>query len=230
MKLIILILANDTELYLECQKLWRLYMNTHPNIKSYFIKYKSNLTQEVVLENDTMFIKGTESMIPGCLDKTIKAINFCLQTQTFDFIFRTNMSSVVDLNKLNDLLENYNMHYSGVIGHYENIKGINRIIDYASGAGMLFSKPFCMFLTSHKHKLDYALIDDVSIGLFCQQNKVQLTPLTRFETYTHEPHLTSISKELIKDYYHFRCKAKEHGVNTLTLLQTIIKLIYFTPS
>ena len=230
MKLIILILANDTELYLECQKLWRLYMNTHPNIKSYFIKYKSNLTQEVVLENDTMFIKGTESMIPGCLDKTIKAINFCLQTQTFDFIFRTNMSSVVDLNKLNDLLENYNMHYSGVIVH---IKGINRMIDCASGAsgaGMLFSKPFCMFLTSHKHKLDYALIDDVSIGLFCQQNKVQLTPLTRFETYTHEPHLTSISKELIKDYYHFRCKAKEHGVNTLRLLQTIIKLIYFTPS
>lgn len=221
MKLIILILANDTELYLECQKLWRLYMNTHPNIKSYFIKYKSNLNQEVVLENDNIFIKGTESMVPGCLDKTIKAINFCLQTQTFDFILRTNMSSVVDLNKLNDLLENYNMPYSGVIGHYANI-------DFASGAGMLLSKPFCMFLTCHKHKLDYALIDDVSIGLFCQQNKVQLTPLTRFEAYTYEHQLTSISKELIKDYYHFRCKSND--VNTLRILQTIIRLIYFTPS
>jgi len=196
-------------------------MNTHPNIKSYFIKYKSNLNQEVVLENDNMFIEGTESMVPGYVDKTIKAINFCLQTQTFDFIFRTNMSSVVDLNKLNDLLKNYNMHYSGVIGHCANI-------DFASGAGMLLSKPFCMFMTRQKHELDYALIDDVSIGLFCQQNKVQLTPLTRFEAYTYTHHLTSISKELIKDYYHFRCR--DNDVNTLILLQTIIKLIYFTPS
>jgi len=226
MKLVILILANDTKFYLECQKLWRMYMNTHPNIKSYFIKYKSNLNQDVALENDNIFIKGTESMIPGCLDKTIKAINFCLQTQTFDFIFRTNMSSVVDLNRLNDLIENYNMPYSGYIGH-ENIKGIDGIIDYASGSGMLLSKPFCMFLMHHKNKLNYRLIDDMSIGLLCQQNGVQLYPLTRFETYTYEPDLTSISKELIKDYYHFRCKAKESDVNTLIMLKTIINLIYY---
>jgi hypothetical protein len=36
--LIILILANDNELYLKCQELWKIYMNTKPNVKSIFIK------------------------------------------------------------------------------------------------------------------------------------------------------------------------------------------------
>ena len=38
MKLIVLILANDTDAYLKMQEKWKLYMNSHANIKSYFIK------------------------------------------------------------------------------------------------------------------------------------------------------------------------------------------------
>jgi len=39
MKLIILILASDNnEVYLECQKLWRSYMNINTNVKAFFIK------------------------------------------------------------------------------------------------------------------------------------------------------------------------------------------------
>jgi hypothetical protein len=49
-------------------------------------------------------MKGVESYIPGCLDKTVKSIEYCLHNYNFDFIFRTNMSSVVDLNKLYNLL------------------------------------------------------------------------------------------------------------------------------
>jgi len=224
MKLIVLILASDNATYLECQKMWRLYMNTHPNIKSYFIKYKSDLIEDVSLENDNIFIKGNESLIPGCLDKTIKAIEFCLKNQEFDFIFRTNMSSVVDLNKLNNILENYNRHYSGVIGTHKNIQ-------FASGAGILLSKPLCIFLTSYKNKLNYNLIDDVSIGLFCQNAKnIRIAPLNRFETYNYENTLNLISKELIKDYYHFRCKSAKDDNNTLLMMKKIIDLIYFMPT
>jgi len=224
MKLIILILANDTGIYLECQKLWQIYMNTHPNIKSYFIKYKSDLLEDIVLENDNIFIKGDESFIPGCLDKTIKAIEFCLNTQEFNFIFRTNMSSVIDLNKLNKLLENYEMHYSGFIGYHSHFK-------FASGAGMLFSKQLCSILTSYKDKLNYDLLDDLSIGTFCQGIKnMKISPLTRFDSYNYENNLSVISKELIKDYYHFRCKSAKDDNNTLLMMKKIIDLIYFMPT
>jgi hypothetical protein len=220
-KLIILILANDSETYLECQKLWKLYMNSHPNVKSYFIKYNADLIEDVKLENDNIFIKGHESVVPGCLDKTIKSIEFCLKNLEFDFIFRTNMSSVVDLNKLTNLLENYNNQISGVIGSIENL-------EYASGAGMLICKKFCSDLILNKQSLDYNIIDDVSIGLFCKNHNVQICSLTRFETYNYENNLNLISKDLIKDYYHFRCKSGINENNTPLLMKKIIDLIYYT--
>jgi hypothetical protein len=106
MKIIILILANDDGIYLECQKLWRSYMNIHPNIKSYFIKFNTEITSDILVDNNTIFIKGCETIIPGCLIKTIKSINYLLKNEDFDFIFRTNMSSVVNLNCLYDFVIN----------------------------------------------------------------------------------------------------------------------------
>jgi len=219
MKLIILILANDSDIYLKCQKLWQIYMNTNLNIKSYFIKYKVGLCEDVILENDTIFINGNDSLIPGCLVKTIKSIEFLLKTQEFDFIFRTNMSSVVDLNKLTSLLNNYKNDYSGVIGYYNNIK-------FASGAGMLFSKKLCKYLIINKANLDYNFLDDVAIGLFLQLVNININPLTRFETYNYENNMQLISKEMIKDYYHFRCKSDKDNNKTLLMMETIINLIY----
>ena len=157
--------------------------------------------------------------MPGCLDKTIKSIEFCLKNLEFDFIFRTNMSSVVDLNKLTNLLENYNNQISGVIGLHGNIK-------FASGAGMLICKKFCNYLILNKQSLNYNIIDDLSIGIFCENHNVQICPLTRFETYNYENNLVVISKELIKDYYHFRCKSRINNNNTLLLMNKIIDLIY----
>jgi hypothetical protein len=219
MNLIILILANDSDIYLECQKLWKIYMNTHPNIKSYFIKYKVGLDDDVILENDTIYINGNESLIPGCLVKTIKSIEFLLKTQNFDFIFRTNMSSVVDLNKLNSLLNNYKHDYSGFIGNINNI-------NFASGAGILLSKKMCYNLINYKNLLNYNLQDDVSIGLLLQISNININPLTRFETYKYENNTDIISKEMIENYYHFRCKSYIDNNKTLLMMKKIIDLIY----
>ena len=78
MKIIILILAHDDGWYHICQSIWKSYMNTHPHINSYFIKHRSDMTNDFLLENDTIYIKGNESMIPGCLEKTIQSIIFIL--------------------------------------------------------------------------------------------------------------------------------------------------------
>jgi nicotinic acid phosphoribosyltransferase len=86
MKLVILILANDTNEYLKMQMLWKLYMNKFQNVKSFFIKYKSDLQENIVLCDDTIYIKGLESFIPGCLDKTIQSIEFLLKNNDFDFL------------------------------------------------------------------------------------------------------------------------------------------------
>jgi len=217
MEIIILILANDSDHYLECQNLWRSYMNLHPNIKSYFIKLDPQITTDILLDNNTIFIKGNESVVPGCLIKTINSIDFLLKTQNFDFIFRTNMSSVLDLHKFYNLLDNYKNDYSGKIGYHNNIK-------FASGAGMLLSKQLCYTLINSKNTLDYNLLDDVSIGFLLQN--ININPLTRFETFNYENNVNQITKEMIKDYYHFRCKSDTDNNKTLLMMKTIINLIY----
>jgi len=217
MEIIILILANDSDHYLECQNLWRSYMNLHPNIKSYFIKLDPQITTDILLDNNTIFIKGNESFVPGCLIKTINSIDFLLKTQNFDFIFRTNMSSVLDLHKFYNLLDNYKNDYSGKIGYHNNIK-------FASGAGMLLSKQLCYTLINSKNTLDYNLLDDVSIGFLLQN--ININPLTRFETFNYENNVNQITKEMIKDYYHFRCKSDTDNNKTLLMMKTIINLIY----
>lgn len=219
MKLIILILANDNGIYLECQRLWKKYMNIHPNIKSYFIKFKQNLDVNVLIQNDTIFVKGEESIIPGCLIKTIESIKYLLLNEDFHYIFRTNMSSVVDLNKLYNLLENYDKDYSGVVGEIHNVK-------FASGAGMLLSRYMCNYLIKNECFLDYNLVDDVSIGFLMKQNNISLHPLTRFESYFYENDISQITNDLIKNYYHFRCKSSFTDIYTILLMEKIINLIY----
>jgi len=127
------------------------------------------------------------------------------------------MTSVLDLYKFYKLLNNYKNDYSGLIGYHNNIK-------FASGAGMLLSKQLCYSLINSKNSLDYNLIDDVSIGLLLQN--INISPLTRFETFKYENNVNQISKEMIKDYYHFRCKSNTDNNKTLLMMKTIINLIY----
>lgn len=219
MKLIVLILANDTDAYLKMQEKWKLYMNSHLNIKSYFIKYNPSLLENIILIDDTIYIKGVESFIPGCLDKTIKSIEYCLQNMEFDFIFRTNMSSVLDLNKLYNLL-NQNIQCAGVIGDCTGQK-------FVSGAGILMNKSVCQQLIKNKNSLNYNVLDDVSIGKFLTNNNINLIPLTRFEAYKYENNISILKKENIINYYHFRCKCENNSNKTIELMNLIIKYIYF---
>lgn len=216
MKLIVLILANNSDAYNKMQDIWRLYMNKFEYVKSYFIKYSSDLIENVLIKDDTIYIKGVETLIPGCLDKTIKSIEYLLLNQDFDFIFRTNMSSVIDISKLYSLLNN-EIEAAGVIGYYGNQP-------FISGAGMLFSKKTCDVIISNKNILNYKVLDDVSIGILLTKNNINMKLLTRYEAYNHVHNLEEIKKDDIKDYYHFRCRASDDL--TILIMKKLIHLIY----
>ena len=128
------------------------------------------------------------------------------------------MSSVVDLNKLYNFVLNNKNDYSGFIGRHNNI-------NFASGAGILLSKQMCSNLITYKNLLNYNLLDDVSIGLLFQTNNITIFPLTRFEAYNYENNVNNITKEMIENYYHFRCKS-DNNLKTLIIMKKVIDLIY----
>jgi len=223
MKILILIIAHDDGYYIDMQKLWRIYMNRFDNIKSFFIKYNNNIDSDILVQNDTIYVKGNDSYIPGCLDKTIKSLEYTLNEDfgfDFDYLIRTNLSSVWDFTKLNHFLEsNSELVVGGVLGTaHNNIK-------FISGTGILLHKEVCKNIIQHKNLLDYNIIDDVALGIFLTQLLNNYKPLNRFEAYHYNNNINSVNKELLRPFIYSRCQC-HNSTQTLQLMEHIINIIY----
>jgi len=218
MKIIILILANDNSYYCKIQDLWRKYMNTHPNIQSYFIKYSETCEKDLVEIGDTIYLRGADSIRPGCFIKTIESLKYILQNKDFDYVLRTNMSSVWNLNKLYDVVSSNNFSSAGVIGIHDGFQ-------FVSGAGILLRKDVAHKLayTNYPENIFYSkdMPDDVIIGCILKDYDVQMDVLTRFEAWRY-----NVTPEALENYYHFRCKCYEQWDDTIKIMTAIINLIY----
>ena len=158
-KIIILILSsNNFSEYADMYEIWKKYMNIHPNIQSFFIENDKFLDEDIVLnkENNTIYCKGDETYIPGILNKTIKSIDYCLNNFEFDYIYRTNLSTVVNLDKLYSYVLNNSIDYAGNI--------YNKKDDFVTGTGILLSKQACIKLVEDKSLINHDIIDDVAIA------------------------------------------------------------------
>jgi len=219
MKIIILIIANDSpQYYVEMQHIWRKYMNIHPNIESFFIKSEPNLTEDVILnkEENTIFIKGTECLSPGIFDKTIASINFCLQKKEFDYIYRTNLSSFLDLNKMYDFFLLNQINYGGYIGNHNGYS-------FSSCCGFILSKEACIYLIDNsRHNLDIKYLDDVVIGNILNQKYPPVFIGRNDIIDIYDPRLTNNSSNI----FHFRCKSSVDHITTTQKMQILYSTIY----
>jgi hypothetical protein len=226
MNILILILANDTPIYIEMQNIWKKYMNKHENIKSYFIKYKENLDNDIYLsqEDNTIYIKGIESFVPGVLDKTIKSIEYCIKNIKFDYLFRTNMSSFLLLDKLYKYCLNNKIDCGGLISHHFDSQFINGT-KFISGSGILLSTNACNFLIENKNDINYQIPDDVEIACILQK-KYDFTLIQRNDKYINIPFI----KESVinSDVYHYRCK-NNYGIldyETIETMKSLYEMVY----
>lgn len=235
MKIIILIIANDyPDHYLQMQNVWKKYMNTHPNISSYFIKFKKDLNKEVVLDelNNTIWVKGDESLIPGVLDKTIKSIRFlfdnCIE---FDYLLRTNLSTIVLLDKFYDYLKlNNNIEYAGFKGNIPIKTKYKKYIDLIDSNNRFFPSGTCILMSKNivktllSEELDYNIIDDLLIGLVLS-SKYKITGLNRQDYINKNPF--DENKLIIKDdLFIYRCKFDNYHTKTLETMNKLLKIFY----
>lgn len=219
MKIIILIIANDSpQYYLDMQEMWRKYMNTHPNITAFFIKSDPNLQQDVVLDNDknTIYIRGYEHYLPGIFNKTIASIKYCLQTMDFDFIYRTNLSSFLDLNKMYDFFLSNKIDFGGAIGNKDGIV-------FSSGCGFILSKEACIYLTENSsHELHNIYLDDVVIG-YILNKKYPPEVIGRNDiSNIADPCFMNNTTNI----FHFRCKSTDNHEETCQKMQILYSTIY----
>lgn len=217
----LILASDDQEHFINSQKLWSKYMHNNENIQSFFYKCDPNLDSDIYYDDNlkTIYVKHIENYMPGILYKTIKTFHYIYKNYDFDYIYRTNMSSVIDLDKMYNYILNNKIDYGGVIGNYHNVK-------YASGCGFLLSKNACIKLLMQNAKIPYHIIDDVAIGYILTQ-LVNLTEIPR----GHIDSLNSdeFKKEYItydKNYFHFRCKSENNNNETVEIQKKLLKNIY----
>lgn len=225
LKIIILAIYNETPDYIQMYKSHVKYLNylkqnnnnptttTTPVPTYYFIIFKELIDNEYLVDNENymLYIHGKETYLPGILDKTIKAFDIIhnkLKLE-YDFIFRTNISTVVHIENTHSYLSNFinpkkEMYY---IGPAVTLQWLDRscgIIDrrywgtnYCSGTCIILSAKLIENIVMNREKIHYNIIDDVSIGHYVSRvenaKRINIGP-TRF---SFKPHNLLLNKNYL---------------------------------
>jgi hypothetical protein len=216
--IIILIIATNEPKYYELMSdIWKKYMNNHPQIKTYFIKDKLKEQNEEIYideQNFTIHTNIKDSLIPGILIKTIKSIEYINNNFNFKYIYRTNLSSFLNLQLMNDYILNNNFDYGAVIGKCNNIS-------YGSGCGFFLSKKICDYLIKNKNLLEYNLYDDVAIGKLLTK-KVDIFSIPRIDIVD----INNEKNKINNNIFHYRCKHTCDMYKTVDNLNFLYKIYY----
>ena len=175
MRILILIISSENlPIYKKEKELWRTYMTSHEEIDAYFIESKTGISK-TYLENQTIYTNGEESY-EQLIHKTLDALEFCIPSQ-YDYIIRTNLSTVWDFNTLYRYLQNCPKEgfYAGQYGPYYNKKTLQYWFHFVGGMGIIMSKDVAVLLLENRAITEsFRDIDDVDIGYTMYQLGVQI--------------------------------------------------------
>lgn len=99
-RLIILIISSDNETYDLFKQCWRGYMNSFPNVKSYFLVSNPDLKTDIHVDSDTIYQRSQESNVPGIFFKSTAGMSVCDSFFQYDYLLRTNLSSFYHIPRL----------------------------------------------------------------------------------------------------------------------------------
>lgn len=161
--------------------------------------------------------KQYNDVLPGILSKTIYA--FELLKDSYDVFFRTNLSSIININPFKTHVNSNNIIYSGAfcwenslrkdLIHYEkigadkSIKSLKELESYRgntffSGSGYFLNKQEVNYIINNKKMIRYDIIDDVSIGLMLEDyEKLSNFTITIRKTDTYDQIINKLNKNQI---------------------------------
>jgi hypothetical protein len=154
-------------------ELTKKYYSKFSNVKTIYYIFNENIQDEYELKDDILHIKGKETYIPGILDKTVKAFQYINKHYKFDYVIRSNISTIIDFDLLTDYLHGTSIQYGGGLKNiFINEKkdpDLENLI-YASGTSIILSRTALKEFLNKKTYLRNDLIDDVSIGLLMRDH------------------------------------------------------------
>lgn len=202
-KILISVLSLEQEPYISLEKTIRdtWASKRYPNVD---IIYYYGGNDEIKLVGDKFYSNTSEGLY-NIGYKTLNLFDYLLKNHDFDYIFRTNSSSYVDIEKLLTFIGDKpkEKFYSGVIGNYNNIL-------FASGSGYFISRDLVELVVEQKDRWDHTLIDDVSLGKLMTENNIKIYRGERCDISNH--------LHIINNHYHYRVKTENNRNNDIKLM------------
>lgn len=165
-KAIILCMSCNQERYINeehiIRKTWGkdILEGKYDNIELMFYRGGSDNTY---LEGDVLHLTSDDTLI-GTYQKSIDAFNFLLENKEFDYIIRTNTSTYINVDAIQQFL-NFDVDEKQVIGPHLTINNDTKIcIPYLGGHFLIMHKYTVNILITIPYKYKTIGIDDSTIG------------------------------------------------------------------
>jgi hypothetical protein len=122
------------------QKSKKYYSVFSEDIKIFYITFREEQEEEVIENDEFLYLKGTESFMPGIITKTINAMNYINKQYSYDYVVRTNISTIINIKNMLD--------YFTTIPKTNYTGGFLIFNSFYSGIFILFSKDMSKILAS----------------------------------------------------------------------------------
>ena len=194
---ILVIASKNTPRELMLIEFWQRIIQKYADIteiNTYLLFNDEHLTSDYTIGNNVITFKDRETVIPGILNKTMKA--FEILKDQYDLFFRTNLSSYVHYPKILSVFNELKQHkyvYGGIKNRMRKF--------FFSGAGFFISKDVIKDFLLKENLINYHEIDDQSIGLALMKNYHQI-----FLYIGQRKDYSSKINKLDDNYYHYRLK------------------------
>ena len=182
MKFCILIIYSYSDYYNEMKKALTEYYSDC-GVCFYFIDFREDQTKEIEIEDHTIYVKGENSFIK-ITEKSMKAMKYMYSRHSFDYMIRSNISTVINIQNLNRFLDNlpstdvycggpkYNLQWSNEKDGVSIEKHGGTL--FVQGSSIILSKDIVKKMVACIDMMDYTVIDDVSIALFLKEHCPQV--------------------------------------------------------
>lgn len=211
MKICILIIYSPDPYYEDMLEIQRNYLLKFDNITYYFIQMKPDLSLDFEVNDDIIYVKGEESMM-NILHKTVVSMKYILKNHSFDFMLRTNISTLVNIKELSSFLEMVPQKGYYGSGNFQQLWW-EAMSDgpfdesllgtwFSQGTSILFSPDLVQDICENSDKLRYSVIDDVAIGSYIK---------------TYHPEILNVSFKyiplfILSEYINFENEIPDHYV------------------
>jgi hypothetical protein len=227
-----LVLFSHSPVYDCMYNVTRQYYRTMPNVTTVYYTFAPELSAEYEMRDDILYIRGEETYVPGILVKTVKALAYFRHAR-FDYVVRSNISSVVNFTLLDVELGARPVHFDGG----EKVALSKLIPESGIVDSSLFGSPFfcgtCIVMSpwavdvvlANEDFLRFDIVDDVALGVFFYQYFPQVIGNGYNSRYVHVSPNTRIPDLHVERTLVYRNRNDDDRDGDCTRMQHIVNIL-----